>query len=300
MTGSNGQLGQALIRSLPSSLRGEPVQLIASTRSGVGGDIALDLADPQSCQDVVLSYRPNWVINAGAYTAVDKAESEPKLAFSVNAAAPAALAEAVQGVGGQLLQISTDFVFNGRQGTPYQTSQDRDPIGIYGSTKAAGEKLIQSSLDQDQYCILRTSWVYGPVGTNFLLTMLRLQRERERIAVVSDQVGSPTSTYDLARACWKIIEKNLTGIQHWSDAGVATWYDFAVAIGELAQQAGLIDKVAEVVPISTKDYPTPASRPSYSVLDCTNTRLKLDFMPLYWRKALEDVISHLSRSSAIR
>ncbi|MEY3463852.1 MAG: putative dTDP-4-dehydrorhamnose reductase, partial [Cyanobacteriota bacterium] len=197
LTGAAGQLGQALIASHPRQLGGEPLELIACSRQGGGGHRALDLADPDACRNAVLEHRPHWVINAGAYTAVDRAETEPELATAVNAGAPRALAEALVARGGRLLQISTDFVFDGSQGHPYTPTQARCPLGVYGASKAAGEQAVEELLGPaGRGTILRTSWVYGPVGHNFCLTMLRLHRQRaqagEPLAVVADQVGCPT------------------------------------------------------------------------------------------------------------
>jgi dTDP-4-dehydrorhamnose reductase len=256
----------------------------------------------------VETHRPDWVLNAGAYTAVDKAESEPELAQAVNAGAPAAFAEALAETGGRLLQVSTDFVFNGSQGSPYRPEQALDPLGVYGATKAAGET---AALSLPGARVLRTSWVYGPVGKNFCLTMLRLHGLKaaagEPLGVVADQVGCPTATHTLAAACWRAIGGGTTPsdaepaeqprILHWSDAGAASWYDFAVAIGELGLAAGLIAKAALVRPLTTADYPTPAQRPSYSLLDCTASRAALELEPLHWRAALAQVIAVVTPGS---
>ena len=290
LTGAAGQLGQALVAASP-----EGVQLVACTRA------ELDLADAKACRAAVESHRPDWVLNAGAYTAVDKAESEPELTQAVNAGAPAAFAEALADTGGRLLQVSSDFVFNGAQGSPYRPEQDLDPLGIYGATKAAGER---AALSLPAGTVLRTSWVYGPVGKNFCLTMLRLHGLKaaagEPLGVVADQVGCPTATPTLAAACWRAIEAGTAPssggpeqprILQWSDAGAASWYDFAVAIGELAVAAGLLQKAAQVNPISTADYPTPAKRPAYSLLDCTASRVALGLEPVHWRVALAQVLA---------
>lgn len=291
ITGAAGQLGQALLRGVPATIDAEPVECIATSRSGGGGALALDLADASACRALVERLRPDWLINAGAYTAVDKAESEPDLAQAVNAAAPAAFADALERTGGRLLQVSTDFVFNGRQGSPYRSDQSVDPLGVYGASKAAGEAAVAAVLQPQRLCVLRTSWVYGPVGRNFLLTMLRLMAEREQLGVVADQVGCPTSTAGLAQACWAVIQRGVSGVHHWSDAGAASWYDFAVAIAELGQASGLLANPARVHPITTADYPTPAQRPSYSLLDCTHTRAALQLPALHWRSALQEVIA---------
>ena len=301
LTGSSGQLGQALRASIPASLAGEPVELIATARQPeLAQDvIGLDLADHDACRAAVASHRPDWVLNAGAYTAVDRAESEPEQAQAVNAGAPRAIAEALARIndGSRLLQISTDFVFSGEQSHPYRPEDPRNPVCAYGTSKAAGEQAVTELLGADPHgrvTILRTSWVYGPVGRNFLLTMLRLHRQNaasgEPLRVVADQVGCPTGTAGLARACWAAIERHATGILHWSDAGVASWYDFAEAIGEIGDQVGLLEKAANVQPICTNDYPTPAQRPRYSLLDCTCTRAKLNLAPRHWRDALNDTL----------
>ena len=291
LTGGTGQLGQALLSSVPAAIGGRAMELITTTRTGGAGAIALDLADAAACRALVEEHQPDWVINAGAYTAVDRAESEPGLAHAVNAAAPGALAEALANTGGRLLQVSTDFVFNGAQGSPYRPDQPVDPLGVYGASKAAGEAAAAAALAAERLCLLRTSWVYGPVGNNFLLTMLRLMAEREQLGVVADQVGCPTVTLGLAGACWAVLEQGASGTYHWSDAGAASWYDFAVAIAELGQDAGLLTNPARIQPITTADYPTLAKRPSYSLLDCTATREALQLPPLHWRAALRRVIS---------
>ena len=286
ITGSQGQLGQALLAAAPPELT-----VIPMARAN------LDLADGNACRDAVERHRPDWVLNAGAYTAVDRAEREPELALRVNAGAPEAFARALADSGGRLLQISTDFVFNGRQGSPYQPGQPRDPLGVYGATKAEGERRVAEALPVERACVLRTSWVYGPVGQNFCLTMLRLHRQKaeagEPLGVIADQVGCPTATHTLARACWRVIQRGVGGIQHWSDAGAASWYDFAVAIGELAVAQGLLPAAARVRPIGTDDYPTPARRPSYSLLECRGTRSALDLPPRHWREALMEVLARV-------
>ncbi len=298
LTGGAGQLGQALRRSAPAAIAGTAVQLITTTRSGGEGTIALDMADAEACRALVQQHQPDWLINAGAYTAVDMAESEPELAHAVNAQAPGAMAEALAATGGRFLQLSTDFVFNGAQGSPYRPDQPVHPLGVYGASKAAGEASAASALAPERLCILRTSWVYGPVGKNFLLTMLRLMAQREQLGVVADQVGCPTSTAGLAGACWTVLEQGTSGTLHWSDAGAASWYDFAVAIAELGQVTGLLSNPAQIQPITTADYPTPAQRPSYSLLDCTATRETLGLEAVHWRQALQQVLGHIASSQA--
>jgi len=301
LTGAAGQLGQALRQQVPAE-----VELIATCRSGGNGLLALDLAEAEACRAAIRDHRPDWVLNAGAYTAVDKAESEPELAFAVNGGAPRAFSEALLETGGRLLQVSTDFVFNGSQGSPYRLEQKRDPLGVYGCSKAAGEEAVEQLLGPaaggvgaGRGVILRTSWVMGPVGKNFALTMLRLHREREQIGVVADQVGCPTSTATLAAACWRVIaamdtSAGLPAVLHWSDAGAASWYDVALAVGELGLELGLLERMAAVNPITTADYPTPAERPSYSLLDCTASRKALDLPPTHWRQTLRQLLEALA------
>ena len=292
VTGAAGQLGQALQASVPQG-----IELIALRRQ------ELDLADAKACTSLVRGLKPDWVLNAGAYTAVDKAKSEPELAQAVNAGAPAAFAEALAETGGRLLQVSTDFVFNGSQGSPYRLDQAVQPLGVYGASKAAGE---QAALALPGGRVLRTSWVYGPVGQNFCLTMLKLHAAKaalgEPLKVVADQVGCPTATYTLAAACWLAIGAGTTPpdpgpeqprILHHSDAGAASWYDFALAIGELGVTSGLLERAAQVTPISSADYPTPAQRPAYSLLDCTLSRAALGLKPIHWRAALAQVLASL-------
>ena len=306
LTGREGQLGTALQTSLP-----EGITLIATGRS------ELDLADPAACRRAVGDHRPDWVLNAGAYTAVDRAESEADRAMAINGGAPQAFAEALAETGGRLLQVSTDFVFNGAQGSPYRPDHPLQPLGVYGATKAAGET---AALALPGARVLRTSWVYGPVGKNFCLTMLRLHAAKaaagETLGVVADQVGCPTATHTLAAACWRAIGADSAGaaaniasgndpaategprILHWSDAGAASWYDFAVAIGELGVAAGLLERAAVVRPLTTADYPTPAQRPSYSLLDCSSSRLALALDPVHWGAALAEVLEGLRGSQS--
>ncbi len=288
LTGAAGQLGQALRASCPPDL-----ELIATSRD------ELDLGKAEACRATVERHRPDWVLNAGAYTAVDRAEEEPDLAHAVNGGAPRAFAEAIRQQGGRLLQLSTDFVFNGRQGSPYRVEQPRDPLGVYGASKARGEEAIEAVLaDNGQATVLRTSWVMGPVGRNFALTMLRLHRERDQLGVVADQVGCPSSTLNLAAACWRVISSRAEQppVLHWCDSGAASWYDVSVAVGELAAELGMIERPASVRPIRTEDYPTPAQRPAYSLLDCCSSREQLELDGQHWRQALRAVLSAIPPS----
>ncbi len=291
--GASGQLGTELIMQSPIYLNGSKVEIIVSNRDN------LDLSDPQACPEFIYACNPDWVINSGAYTAVDEAESQVDIAYAVNAEAPAKIAEALLKTGGRILQISTDFVFDGTQSQPYNPEQALCPLNVYGASKAAGEVAV---LKTNQANVLRTSWLYGPFGKNFVLTMLKLHALKaslgEPLQVVADQVGCPTSVTGLAKACWCLLEKTSSGTSvpatmHWSDAGVASWYDFAVAIGELGKDLGLINQSTEVQPITSAQYPTPARRPSYSVLDCSATHEVLEINPVHWRNALKSVLRTL-------
>lgn len=285
ITGSNGQLGFELQRSLA------PVaDVIAASRD------RLDLSQPASIRQVVQEVKPDMIVSAGAYTAVDKAESEPELAIAVNATGAGVLAEEAQRLGAPLIHVSTDYVFDGESSRPYLETDPTNPLGVYGQSKLAGEEAIRKAGGHS--IILRTAWVYGVGGkSNFVKTMLRLGAEREEIRVVSDQVGSPTWTGDLAGAIAQLISQmnpDLSGTYHYTNSGVASWYDLAVAIFEEARLLGFPLKVERVVPIATAQYPTPARRPAYSVLSCAKITADLGTYPPHWRQALRKMLQELS------
>ena len=288
LTGSNGQLGKTISLCKP-----ENIDLITPKRED------LDLSNFQKCKEIIYKLKPDWVINCGAYTQVDNAEKEYKLALKINADAPKAFSEALKINGGNLLQISTDFVFNGKSNTPYQVNDARNPINKYGFTKLVGEEFVEKILEPEgQSIILRTSWVISPFGKNFLLTMLNLHKTKEYINVVSDQIGCPTSTFTLAKVCWKLIIMKMNNTNfpkkfHYSDSGTASWYDLALEIGEIAEKYSLIKKQSFVKPIKTIDYPTPASRPNFSLLDSSETNKILGLKEIHWRYALKDILKKL-------
>jgi len=256
VTGASGQLGQAL-----QSISGEyqEIDFIFAASSD------LDITDSEKVTAYIRKTNPDYCINAAAYTAVDKAESEPEQAFLINVKGPQNLAEACAETNTVLLHISTDFVFNGTKSTPYTETDTPDPKGVYGKTKLEGERAIQQSTDQ--FYIVRTSWVYSEFGNNFMKTMLRLALERDTLNVVNDQIGTPTHAVDLAEVLVQIIKQDFEGelkpygIYNFSNEGQCSWYDFAKKIFEVNQ----ID--IQVNPIPTSAYPTPAERPKYSVLD---------------------------------
>ena len=279
ITGADGQVGSALVKSAP-----EGYVAVAANRK------ALDITDERSVLDWVIENKPAGIINAAAYTAVDLAEKESAAAFSVNADGPRHLALAAAQMDIPLVHISTDFVFDGHQSAPYKTTDPTSPVSVYGESKAKGEAFI-TDLCSAQSSIIRTSWVYAPGHGNFVSTMLRLMSEKDKLNVVSDQIGTPTHAFPLAEACWQALQLRSFGIFHWSDAGVASWYDFAVAIQEEAILSGLIANSIPIHPVTTADFPTPAVRPSYSVLDKTDTWGRLGLEPRHWRMSLRDALT---------
>ncbi len=276
VTGADGQLGRELARTAPGD-----VHLVPLNRR------ALDVSSPANVADAFERHRPAIVINAAAYTAVDRAEQERDLAAAVNVDGPRLLAEAARNHGARLIHVSTDFVFDGTASTPYAPAAETNPLGVYGATKRAGEVALSAS----DHLIVRTGWVYASRGNNFVNTMLRLMKERDGLGVVADQIGTPTWAHGLAEALWSFAARAGTaGIYHWSDAGVASWYDFAVAIQEEAVALGLLERAIPVTPITAADYPTPARRPAYSVLDKTATWQLLGITPMHWRTALRNML----------
>jgi len=273
VTGISGQLGRALRATLPA---GHDWLQPAQGR--------LDIGDREAVARTVAELRPQLIVNAAAYTAVDKAESEPALAQRINAEAPGWLAQAAQTCGARLVHVSTDFVFDGIQGRPYRPEDPTAPQSVYGRSKRDGERAVQAVLARDAL-IVRTAWVYYPGGANFVRSMLRLLAEREELRVVADQVGTPTHAGGLAQAIWSLVAARAGGILHWTDAGVASWYDFAHAIREFAQGLQPETRWGRLLPIRTEDYPTPARRPSYSLLDKTET-WAITGTPPHWRERL--------------
>tara|TARA_R110002110_G_scaffold205066_7_gene417118 strand:+ start:256226 stop:257095 length:870 start_codon:yes stop_codon:yes gene_type:complete len=281
ITGAGGQLGRELLDTA-----GDRFDAVAL------GHADCDIGDAQSVAARLREHSPQVVINAAAYTAVDKAESEPQQALRVNAVGAENLAIACAQLDIRLLHISTDFVFAGTGCQPYKPDAAADPLGEYGRSKLAGEVAVSTALPAA--VIVRTGWLYARRGHNFVHIMLRLMREREVLQVVDDQIGTPTCARGLAQALWTIAERpQLRGIYHWSDAGVCSWYDFAVAIAEEAQACGLLPSVPLIQPVPSSAYPTPASRPAYSVLDKSATWRDLACEGQHWRKALRTMLQQL-------
>jgi dTDP-4-dehydrorhamnose reductase len=285
ITGSGGQVGRALAAAAPAS-----VDVLALNHHD------LDIGDAASVAACLDRFAPDVILNAAAYTAVDKAEQEPDAAKRVNETGALNLARAVRASGRcRLIHVSTDFVFDGNSALPYTPDSPVRPLGVYGQTKLDGERRVRDELG-DAAVILRTSWVYDAAGRNFLRTMLRLMKERGSVRVVADQVGTPTAAHSVADVLWRLAQApTVSGVFHWSDAGVASWYDFAVAIAEDAATMGLLPTTVEVAPIATAEYPTPARRPAFSVLDKRATVAALAITPVHWRRNLRGVIGALSR-----
>ncbi|MEG3867407.1 MULTISPECIES: dTDP-4-dehydrorhamnose reductase [unclassified Microcoleus] len=282
LAGGSGQLAQELQPILLSS--GEVI-VLDRTR--------LDLSQPESIRQAMAEIKPDLVINSGAYTAVDKAESEPELAYAVNAIAPGIFAEECEKQGASLIHFSTDYVFDGSHGSAYLETDSTNPLGTYGKSKLAGEAAILKS--GNRHIIIRTAWVYGNGGKgNFVKTMLRLGKEREEIRVVADQIGSPTWTRDLGAATSQIIPllgPETFGTYQYTNSGVCSWYDFAIAIFEEAAQLGFPLKVQRVIPITTAEYPTPAKRPAFSVLSTVKISALLGTYPPHWRQGLRQMLA---------
>ncbi|ALO44760.1 dTDP-4-dehydrorhamnose reductase [Pseudohongiella spirulinae] len=286
ITGASGQLGQTLLQVLPT----EQYELIALTRA------ELDISDESVLRARLSEMRPQAIVNAAAYTSVDAAETDDLAARAANATGPKNLARWVAENDAWLLHVSTDFVFSGRNWRPYTPDDQTDPLSIYGRTKLEGELHVRYLAPQHSL-VLRTSWVYSEFGKNFVRTMLKLMIEKDGLTVVADQLGAPSSTHGLARCIGAALEKRPLGIMHWQDSGVASWYDFAMAIQDEALAVGLLDKAIPIVPIPTSGYPTPAKRPPYSVMDTTDTVKTLNVQPAYWRHELREVINRLAAVS---
>jgi dTDP-4-dehydrorhamnose reductase len=282
LTGVTGQVGHELQQTLTAV--GE---VISVTRQ------QLDLIKPEQIRDAIASIQPDIIVNSAAYTAVDKSESEKELAIAINATAPEIMAQEAQKQEATLVHLSTDYVFNGCHYCPYTEDDVTAPLGIYGESKLLGEIAVRENCDR--HIILRTAWVYGSFGHgNFVKTMLRLGAQREELKVVTDQIGSPTWSYDIAGAITQLLLKTEAATKretyHFTDSGVASWYDFAVAIFDEARQIGFPLAIKQVLPITTAQYPTPAQRPAYSVLSKEKITQVLGVDPPHWRESLRKML----------
>ncbi len=290
VTGAEGQVGRALLQSFAGS-----AEVIGDNRT------SLDLANADQIRERVRTVAPDIIINAGAYTAVDRAESERDLAFAINGRAPGILAEEARRAGALLIHYSTDYVFNGSKQEPWVEDDATDPLSVYGASKLEGEEAIRSA--GGEHLIFRTSWVFAPEGKNFVLTMLRLGRERDSLAVVDDQIGAPTTAAQLARATKAIasgvLEKKFggasssSGVYHMTCSGSVSWCGFAQAIFDRAQV--LLDgRNPQVKPIATREYPTPAKRPHNSVLSNAKLQRTFNIQLASWQSALDDVLAAIA------
>jgi len=282
VTGASGQLGQELQATCP-----DDVALTACNRS------QLDVTQEDQIHRVLDETRPELIVNAAAFTAVDRAESAREQAFAVNSDGPHNLARGALEIGARLIHISTDFVFSGHHGCPYRPESRTDPQSVYGASKLAGENHVLQVCDS-RALVVRTAWVYSRFGGNFVKTMLRLMSDRQEVSVVMDQIGTPTWTQSLARLVWVSRgHPEFHGIYHWTDSGVASWYDFAIAIQEEATALGILEASCRVLPIATADYPTAARRPPYSILDSTAARHDLGLVGVHWRRQLRAMLQEM-------
>ena len=284
VTGANGQLGWEL-GQLAAAYPAFEFVLVDRSQ--------LDLAFPESFEKIIQTIAPDCIINTAAYTAVDKSETEKALSYTVNATAVQALASICKNLAIPFITYSTDYVFDGEATQPYTISTKVDPVNFYGSTKAAGEKMAMEA--NEDTIVIRTSWVFSSHGNNFVKTMMRLMKERAQLNIVADQKGRPTYAKDLAIATMHMIEamnagKSIKGLYHFANQGETTWFDFAAKIKAIA---GL---TCEVQPIETKDFPTPAKRPSYSVLDTSKIEQDLAIDIRHWEDALNDCIDQIKQA----
>ena len=287
VTGGSGQVGGAAVRAL----------------AGLGTVIApgrdrLDLASAESIRAIMREVQPRWVVNAAAHTAVDKAESEPELAFALNADAPPVIGEEARKIGAAVIHFSTDYVFDGSKATPYVESDPPGPLNVYGKSKLAGEQALSQT--GAAHFIFRTSWVYGATGKNFLLSILRIAREREVLRIVADQHGAPTWSEDLVRLTAHVIRRvdasdagRVSGVYHAGGSGETTWFGFASAAVEALKRREPAANLARVEAISTADYPTPARRPANSRLNCAKLERVFGWRMMDWRESLEVVMDEL-------
>jgi dTDP-4-dehydrorhamnose reductase len=295
LTGATGQLGGELLETL------KPLgEVIAPSRT------EMDLANVTSVRETIRTVLPRWIVNPAAYTAVDKAESEPELALAINAEAVKAMGQEARAIGAGVIHFSTDYVFDGSANAPYRETDATGPVSVYGVSKLAGEKALTDS--GAGHMVFRTSWVYGPVGKNFLLTILKLARERERLRVVADQYGAPTWSRDLAKMTADVIAQceaaarghelesvlaDVGGVYHAAGAGETTWYGFAAEALRLQQEREPDVRFAQIDAITTAEFPTPAKRPANSRMNCEKLAARFGRKMMDWQDSLREVLTHL-------
>ncbi len=281
VTGSTGQLGFEVLRLFSQSGH----EVIAPVRQ------ELDFLNPKQVAEGVRRFQADWVINCAAYTQVDRAESEVEQAFVINRDSAARLAGAVANYGGKVLHVSTDFVFDGKQSRPYREEDEAHPLGVYGRSKWEGEQAVRTALPEAT--ILRTAWVYGVHGHNFVKTILRVAREGKPLRVVNDQLGTPTWARDIAGVIRTLVQNRARGTYHYTNAGSTSWHGFATAIIAGASETGFALKTTTVEDIPTSGYPTPARRPAYSVLDTLKIQSLLTTPIPHWRDSLNKMLKEL-------
>ena len=278
--GGGGQVAGAVVAAAPPQY-----QVTARTRA------ELDIGDPRAVAQALVETKAEWLVNAAAYTAVDLAEDQADRAIAVNDTAVGALVAATSKAGCRLMHLSTDFVFDGNSNRAYLPTDQTNPLSVYGRSKLGGERHALSGAGG---IVLRTAWVYAATGRNFVLTMLKLMREKDQVSVVCDQIGAPTWASSIAAAIWSLLEVAAPGgIYHWTDLGVASWYDFAVAIQDEAMARGLLGRAVPITPIPSSAYPTRARRPAFSVLDTGSTRAAVPAAARHWRHNLRTMLDEL-------
>ena len=286
ITGAKGQVGYCLTQQLQGKH-----EILAVDRD------KLDITDQSAVKNAVENFHPDVIINAAAHTAVDRAETEVELSEAINVKGPQYLAEAAKDVGATILHISTDYVFDGQREGKYKETDATDPQGVYGKTKLEGEQAVAKA--NDKFIVLRTAWVFGEHGNNFVKTMLRLAKTRDTLGVVADQIGGPTYAGDIAASLIQIAEKIIAGedvqygIYHFTGEPYVSWCDFAKAIFDEAVSQNVLEKAPLVNSITTADYPTPAKRPANSCLDLTKIKQVFDIQPSNWQKALKNIKAYV-------
>lgn len=284
VTGSNGQLGSEMVALQPQETHHQWFNLDINE---------LDITDKNAVEQFVVNNKIDGIINCAAYTNVDKAEEDVALCYKVNRDAPQYLAQAIEKVGGFIIHISTDYVFDGTNNIPYTEQDKPNPVTIYGKSKIEGEQYVCESCKQ--HIIIRTAWVYSSYGKNFVKTMIKLGEEKPSLGVIFDQIGSPTYARDLAKTIITIVNQGIIpGIYNFSNEGVISWYDFTKNIHQLANITS-----CKVAPIHTADYPTLAQRPHFSVLDKTKIKNTYNIEIPYWRDSLEECIQLLEQQKKI-